>query len=60
MKSQNPYLKSAFTKVSMAEEEEARKNYKHAIDLYKEAVELLIPIAEGTYILVFVNLNLNT
>ena len=50
MKFQNPYLKSAFMKADMAEQEEAHKNYKRAIDLYKEAVELLIPIAEGLYL----------
>lgn len=47
MKAQNPHLKAAFMKASMAEQEEAHKHYKLAIDLYKEAVELLIPVAEG-------------
>ena len=50
MKFQNPYLKSAFMKADMAEQEESRKNFKRAIDLYKEAVELLIPVAEGMYV----------
>lgn len=47
MKTENPYVKSAFRKADMAEQSEARKNFKCAFDLYKEAVELLIPVAEG-------------
>lgn len=47
MKSKYPCLKSALTKASMAEQEEINMKFKSAFDLYKEAVEVLIPIAEG-------------
>lgn len=47
MKAENPYVKSALMKATMAEQEETSRNFKRAFDLYKEAVEMLIPIAEG-------------
>ena len=45
-----PNVKAALVKASMAEQEEAKKDYKHAFDLYKEVVEILMPIAEGKYV----------
>lgn len=50
MKIKYPNVKAALVKASMAEQEEAKKDYKRAFDLYKEAVEIMMPIAEGTYI----------
>ncbi len=47
MKANNPALKSALMKASKAEDEEGEKNYKRAFQLYKESVEILIPVAEG-------------
>ena len=48
MKANNANIKAALAKASLAEQEEIGKNYKRAFDLYKEAVEILMPIAEGT------------
>ena len=39
-------MKAAFLKANTAEQEESRKNYKAAFELYKEAVEILMPVAE--------------
>lgn len=47
MKAKNTSIKAALAKAGLAEQEEIGKNYKRAFDLYKEAVEILMPIAEG-------------
>lgn len=47
MVSENSHVKLAIMKANLAEQEEAKKNFKRAFDLYKEAVEILMPIAEG-------------
>lgn len=36
-------------KASMAEQEEAGRNFKRAFELYKESVELLMSVAEGMF-----------
>lgn len=47
LKTSNASVKAALAKTSMAEQQESSKNYKLAFGLYKEAVELLMPVAEG-------------
>jgi hypothetical protein len=47
MRAGNAKVNAALEKTSMAEQEETGKNYKRAFELYKEAVELLMPVAEG-------------
>lgn len=47
LKTENSAVKAALIKASMAEQEEASKNFRHAFDLYQKAVELLIPVVEG-------------
>lgn len=48
IKTSNSSVKAALMKASVAEQEESSRNYKRAFDLYKGAVEILMPIAEGT------------
>lgn len=53
LKTSNAKVKAALSKTNMAEQEESSKNYKHAFELYKEAVELLMPVAEGIHVIVW-------
>lgn len=46
IKTSNSSVKAALMKASVAEQEESSRNYKRAFDLYKGAVEILMPIAE--------------
>ena len=56
MKADNPKLQAALVKAGLADELEVRHDYKGALDLYKDAVGILIPLIEGksTYVTVSV------
>lgn len=47
LQKQNPQLKAALVKASLAEQMESKQDYRKALELYQESVSLLLPLIEG-------------
>lgn len=50
MQAENPRLKAGLVKARLAEEMEARQDFKRSLELYKEAVAILIPLINGKFV----------
>lgn len=52
MQAENPKLKAALVKARLADETETQEDYRKALELYKDAVAILIPLIDGmTYVM---------
>ena len=47
MQDENPRLKAVFVKARLADECESRHDYRKALDLYQDAVSILLTLIEG-------------
>ena len=47
MQAENPKLKAALTKTRLAEELDSRGDYQQALELYEDAIAILISLIDG-------------
>lgn len=49
MQAENPKLKAALTKARLAEELDSNNDYQQALELYEDALAILISLIDGMY-----------